>query len=117
MRVTPAAIVLGGYGTFGRLIAESLARHAEIRVLVAGRNQRAAEEFCRTLATAAAEPLAIDCAAPDFTRQLARLSPAVVIDAVGPFQSRDYAVARSCIELGSHYVDLADSRDYVVGIT
>jgi hypothetical protein len=110
------AVVLGGYGTFGRLVSASLAKHAKVRVLVAGRNEVAAAALCRTLGTNA-QPCVLDCAAPDFAQRLVNLSPAVVVDTVGPFQARNYSVARACIEAGAHCVDLADGRDFVAGIT
>jgi saccharopine dehydrogenase-like NADP-dependent oxidoreductase len=40
----------------------------------------------------------------------------VVIHAAGPFQKTDYRVARACLECGSHYLDLADAREFVAGI-
>lgn len=109
------AVVLGGYGTFGRLISASLARHPEIRVVVAGRSGDAAASLCRTLRNA--EPAVLDCTSADFARRLAALSPEVVIDTVGPFQARSYSVARACIEIAAHCVDLADGREYVAGIS
>lgn len=110
------AVVLGGYGTFGRLVSASLAKHAEIRVLVAGRNEAAAGALCRTLGDNA-QPCVLDCAAADFAQRLGALAPAVVVDTVGPFQARNYSVARACIEAGAHCVDLADGREFVAGIT
>jgi hypothetical protein len=110
------AVVLGGYGTFGRLISASLAKHAEVRVLVAGRNEAPADALCRTLG-ADTQPCVLDCSAPDLAERLAALAPAVVVDTVGPFQARNYGVARACIEAGAHCVDLADGRDFVAGIT
>jgi hypothetical protein len=110
------AVVLGGYGTFGRLICASLAKHAEVRVLVAGRSEPSASALCRTLG-GNAEPAVLDCAAPDFAQRLSALAPTVVVDTVGPFQARSYSVARACIEARAHCVDLADGRDFVAGIT
>jgi len=117
----PAVLVLGGYGTFGRLICESLARHGELRVIVAGRDPSAAEALCRKLSRtasgAAVEPFALDLRSPEFPAHLAALAPSVVIDTVGPFQARDYRVPRACIESGAHFLDLADGREYVEGIS
>jgi hypothetical protein len=42
--------------------------------------------------------------------------PHVVINTIGPFQSADYRIAQACIEAGAHYVDLADSHQFVSGI-
>jgi hypothetical protein len=40
----------------------------------------------------------------------------VIYNASGPFQVQDYALARAAIEIGAHYVDLADARAFVAGI-
>ena len=40
----------------------------------------------------------------------------LVIHGAGPFQGADYRVAETCIEIGAHYLDLADARDFVAGI-
>ena len=44
-------------------------------------------------------------------------SPQVVVYASGPFQGQDYAVARACVRVGAHCIDLADGRAFVGGIT
>jgi hypothetical protein len=48
---------------------------------------------------------------------LQKLHPAVVINTCGPFQNSDYAMSQGCIRHGVHYIDLADGRDFVAGIT
>ena len=48
---------------------------------------------------------------------LAALKPDVVIHTSGPFQAQDYHVAKACIVQGCHYIDLADGRAFVDGIT
>ena len=40
----------------------------------------------------------------------------LVIHAAGPFQTADYRIARLCLELGAHYLDVADARAFVAGI-
>jgi uncharacterized protein DUF4166/saccharopine dehydrogenase-like protein len=55
----------------------------------------------------------------DLTAQLRALGPDVVVDASGPFQSygdRPYRLVEACIECGIHYLDLADSAEFVSGI-
>ena len=108
-------VVLGGYGSFGRLVAASLCRHEGIRVIVAGRDRLRAARLCDSLG-AAALPAELDVAASDLSARLSALSPSVVIDTVGPFQFRDDATARACLDAGAHYLDLADSREYVTNI-
>jgi hypothetical protein len=40
-----------------------------------------------------------------------------VINASGPYQTQAYALAQACIDAECHYVDLADARAFVTGIT
>lgn len=40
----------------------------------------------------------------------------VVVHTAGPFQGQGYSVARACIDAKMHYIDLADGREFVVGI-
>ena len=40
----------------------------------------------------------------------------MLVNASGPFQKQDYALARACIGAACHYVDLADARAFVGGI-
>ncbi|HVJ61214.1 MAG TPA: saccharopine dehydrogenase NADP-binding domain-containing protein [Tahibacter sp.] len=105
-------LVLGGYGLFGRRIVQRLARDAALRVVVAGRNAAAAQALA---AEVGADVLACDATAASFAGMLARERPQLVINTVGPFQGQDYAVARTVLDAGAHYVDLADARGYVIG--
>jgi hypothetical protein len=47
---------------------------------------------------------------------LSRIGPDIVIHTTGPFQHQDHRVAQACIHHGSHYLDLADARDFVTSI-
>src|SRR5262245_26114353 len=96
------AVVLGGYGNFGRIIVTALAADRECRVIVAGRDVRRA----RVVADAAgssAEPAVLDTRAPSLAAELRRLGATVVIHAAGPFQGQDYVVPRACIDARVHY--------------
>jgi saccharopine dehydrogenase-like NADP-dependent oxidoreductase len=44
---------------------------------------------------------------------LARLNPDIVVHTAGPYQDQDYSVARACLAVDSHYLDLADGREFV----
>jgi hypothetical protein len=112
--VTGSALVLGGYGNFGKRIAAALIKH-DVKVIVAGRSLEKAEAKVRILDSPLAKAAAFD-AMQDLGSQLQALRPSVVVNTVGPFQTSDYRVARACIEHGVHYVDLADGRDFVTGI-
>src|SRR3954452_13630929 len=97
-------VVLGGYGNFGRRVAEALAGDRDHEVLVCGRDinkaTRAASEIGGT-----AKALALDCHRGDLARELAQVGASVVVHTAGPFQSQDYSVARACIDAGAHYID------------
>ena len=110
----PCVAVLGGYGVFGRRIVASLARHPELDLIVAGRDAAAAAKVAESWPHA--RPFAIDSTNPDDVTRLLAERPAVVIDTIGPFQARDLALARRCIEAGIHYVDIADARERVATI-
>jgi saccharopine dehydrogenase-like NADP-dependent oxidoreductase len=112
-------LVLGGYGTFGRRIATSLVRKG-ISVIIAGRHAKAADQFVDQLKSQfpdAKLDTAIFDMDTDLSLQLTRLKPYVVINTCGPFQMKDYHAAQQCIDHKIHYIDLADGRDFVNGIT
>ncbi|GAB3037424.1 saccharopine dehydrogenase NADP-binding domain-containing protein [Oleiagrimonas citrea] len=112
-------LLLGGYGFFGRRLAQRLARIEGLRILVAGRRKMRAAELCEHLRAAFPatrfEPLALDVRAEDLTRALRGTGAQAVVHTCGPFQGQDYRVAKACIEAGIHYVDLADGRAFVCG--
>ncbi|HEY4374509.1 MAG TPA: saccharopine dehydrogenase NADP-binding domain-containing protein [Burkholderiales bacterium] len=119
-RTTPCRIlVLGGYGHFGGRICRALAADPNIALIVAGRRREAARDFIATLQTAGATPeaAALDHTAAALARTLADLRAEVVVHTGGPYQGQDYHVARACVEAGAHYIDLADGRAFVAGIT
>ena len=105
-------MVLGGYGGFGARIARRLAEAGET-VGVVGRDAGKAQAFCaghpRLL------PLALDRDV-GLAEALARHRPFAVVDAAGPFQDLDTAVAAACIAARCHYVDIADGRAFVASI-
>lgn len=109
-------LIIGGYGNFGSYIARRLAGDAEIRLLVGGRSVAKAQAFIDSIRSVhPAEAHAIDISG-DLPEALARIAPDVVIHTSGPFQTQDHRVARACIATGSHYLDLADARDFVAAI-
>jgi hypothetical protein len=109
------ALILGGYGNFGKRIAGLLTRKG-VAVVIAGRDAAKAEVAAKTLPPQLAEYAAFD-AKSDLARQLTSLQPSVVINTCGPFQNSDYGIAETCIAGAVHYIDLADGRDFVTGIT
>lgn len=102
-------LILGGYGNFGKRIAQALSRHG-LPLIIAGRDLSKAEALCRALPKA--RPLRLDIRS-GLAEVLAAEKPSVVVHTSGPFQGSDYSVARACIAAGVAYVDLADGRDFV----
>lgn len=113
------ALILGGYGNFGKRISEALVRSG-IPVIVAGRNLSKATALCSDIETrnpnCEAIPAVVDVN-DGLADQLRRLNPGVVINTAGPFQNADYSVAQTCVESKIHAIDIADGRDFVVGIS
>ena len=117
--MTPILIV-GGYGVFGSRVAERLARHTDLKLLIAGRDPAKANVAAQALARRF--PRGAEVAATTFDAasagqaELACLGPRVVINASGPFQAQSYALAEAAINARAHYIDLADARAFVTGI-
>ena len=72
------ALILGGYGNFGKRIAALLTRKG-VSVVIAGRDASKAEAVAKALPSQLAEYAAFD-AKSDLARHLALLRPRVVID-------------------------------------
>jgi hypothetical protein len=114
-------LIVGGYGTFGGRLAQLLvgeypADADRLTLIIAGRSLPKAKAFCATLPSTM--PAAFDRDG-DVERQLREIAPDVVVDASGPFQSYGadlYRLVRAALALGIHYLDLADSSDFVAGI-
>lgn len=105
-------LILGGYGNFGRRIATSLSK-AGISVIIAGRNKVKAQNLAGELGAG----YAVFDVNTELEQQLKTLKPKVVINTCGPFQLADYNVAKTCIANNINYIDLADGRDFVCGIS
>lgn len=108
-------LILGGYGNFGKRIAHALVK-ADVPVIIAGRNQQKAETLKKELNSSLVETACFD-AFNELDAALQHLTPSVVINTCGPFQTSDYTIAECCIQHGVHYIDLADGREFVTGIT
>jgi saccharopine dehydrogenase-like NADP-dependent oxidoreductase len=106
-------VVLGGYGTFGSRISRALAGDELVDCVVAGRTRQRGEAFAREIGAAFRE---VNVHNPESLRAAVDGAYAV-INACGPFQNGHYEIPKQCIQLGAHYVDLADARGYVDGIT
>ena len=105
-------LVLGGYGGFGARLSRRLLA-AGHEVLVAGRSFDKAAAFCA--GRQGAIPVVAD-RTNGIGMVMARERPALVIDAAGPFQGSGLTVVEACLAMRIPYLDLADSRDFVVAV-
>lgn len=115
--MTTRVLIIGGYGNFGSFISRLLSRDDNIQLIIAGRNEANAKKFAQTLTSVNTPETAVLDIGKDFVRSLSAIKPDVVIHTSGPFQDQGYHVAQACIDYGCHYVDLADGREFVTGIT
>ena len=110
-------LVLGGYGFFGQRISAALASTGSVRVLVGGRDLERASAATRATGLPVENAVALDAHDGHLADVLRRLRVDVLIHTAGPFQGQDYFVARAAIEARCHYIDLADGRQFVAGIS
>lgn len=106
-------LIIGGYGNFGKFICTHLAQEKNLQLIIAGRSSQKAQALADSLG-ANAEVLDIH---DQLASRLQAIKPDIVIHTSGPFQSQGYEVAQACIDCGAHYIDLADGRDFVAGIS
>jgi len=117
--VTPRKkiIVIGATGHFGGRICRRLVSAPNTELVVTSRSPSDAEVLASSLrqqrSDAAVNAASLDQVSPGFENDLERLKPDIVIHTAGPYQGQDYRVAAACIDSGSHYIDLADGREFV----
>ncbi|BCE01652.1 saccharopine dehydrogenase family protein [Marinicellulosiphila megalodicopiae] len=118
-------VVLGGYGNFGKRISEFFSedpslKERDLTVYIAGRNIQSAQNFCNTFESNQMTtylPLKIDIFADNCFDILQTIQPDLIIHTSGPFQGQDAFIAKYCLQLNCHYIDLADDRKFVNHIT
>ena len=101
------------------LEVQLLARQPNLQIVICGRSGAAAQTLVQRLrpgARAQLEAQVADIDEPSFSQTLQALRPDVVVHTAGPFQGQNYRVAEACIGAQSHYIDLADGREFVEGI-
>ncbi len=106
-------LILGGYGVFGGRLARLLLQDG-VEVVVAGRDAGKAAAFASRYGGSS---LCVDTG-KDLS-PLADASPALVVDAAGPFQSYrgdPYRLARFCIAHKIDYLDFSDDAAFTAGI-
>lgn len=104
---------MGGAGSFGRHLVESLLQTTQCHVVVCGRSVATASAYAASLASPRVSAAALDRNTAD-AKAITDLNAFVVVDATGPFQNMPLTFARAVLKAGSHYVDLADARDFVM---
>ncbi len=110
-------LILGGYGFFGGRIAAQLCKNRRVQLVLAGRDLEKATAMAYQLGMSAEHARAVDAESPQLAAQLQKLRIHTVIHTAGPFQEQDYTVAQAAIRAGANYLDLADGRRFVAGIT
>jgi hypothetical protein len=111
---SPRVLIAGGYGVFGSLLVRELIATTTCRVLVAGRNLRAASRLCGQLqAGDRCEALELDLQDQESFRRAASGCFAVVC-AAGPFQRLDRGLPRIAAEAGAHWLDISDDEAWVL---
>ncbi len=110
-------LVLGAYGFFGSRISAALAQNPHLQLILAGRDGNKATALAYQVGLTANHARVVDATDPRLGPLMKKLGVQTVIHTVGPFQQQNYAVATAAIQAGSHYIDLADGRAFVTGIT
>ncbi len=114
--MTHRILLVGAGGTFGLRLARRAAASVPCTLLVAGRSLSRAQAVADALrqANPAADIKAIALDRETVTtEELRALGAFIVIDAAGPFQGHAPHLAQIAIAAGSHFIDIADARDYV----
>lgn len=111
-------LILGGTGMFGRRLCAHLSHWPDITLFVSSRSKARADALASDLKAlrpgAKIEGMAID-RSETLREALAAVSPFVVVDCSGPFQSYGYETVKTVLSAGAHYIDLADARSYLAG--
>lgn len=112
-------LIIGGYGAFGSRLVELLKDEPRLKLIIAGRSRARAKTLCIMQSRAELVPAEFDRDG-DVEAQIGWLEPDIVVDASGPFQSYGadpYRVVRGALAAGADYLDLADSTEFVVGVS
>jgi len=110
-------LVLGAYGFFGSRICAALAKNPRIHLILTGRDLSKATAAAYQIGLSAHHAREVDCTRADLALLLRKLGINLVIHTAGPFQGQGYEVVREAIKAGCNYLDLADARAFVTGIS
>lgn len=104
-------LIYGSYGYTGDLIAR-FAKEDKIDVVLSGRNSRRLQEQASRYGF---ESVLADVSHPDSIRNALR-DVDVVIHCAGPFAHTYEAMARACLETGTHYTDITGEAEVYEGL-
>lgn len=105
----PRVVVFGGTGFFGRCIVKDLLDHTNARITVASRNPN---NFHFGPLEGRVQVWISDYRDSESVADIIQ-GANVVINAVGPFQGMGLNLLKACIRNRTHYIDVADDRDFV----
>ncbi len=113
-------LIIGGYGVFGGRLCELVSDIENLTVFVGGRTLSKAEKHCIKVDQGLANFIPIKLDRDNIGVALNRYDPDIVIDASGPFtlnRPNPFGVIEACITAKTHYLDLADGSDFVMGVS
>lgn len=105
-------LILGPFGPFGQRLARSLAQLPDAECLLGAEPTNVAERLAHELGL---QVIAVNAREPDSVRH-ALPGVFAVVNTCGPFLDPEYTVAEQCADLGVHYIDPGDTREYVYGM-
>lgn len=110
--------IVGGYGSFGARLIELLKDDPRLRIIVAGRSLEKAAAVANMESNATLIPAKFD-RLRSIDEQFKHFDLDIIVDASGPFQryADPHALPRAALHRGVHYIDLADSTNFVTGIS
>ena len=109
-------LILGGYGTFGSLLAKELLATTNHSVILGGRSSRRAQAVRSGLGhPGRVSTIEVDLSKPDlFGRALAGVD--AVVCAAGPFQQLSPQLVLNSVQAGVHWLDIADDPDWIASV-
>lgn len=113
-------LIVGGTGNFGKRLTESLLKYHDCTITIVGRQLeklKQTQRYFQTKTGKSVSYLPVDIFDQDLSTKIGELKPAIIVNASGPFTPQPdgshYALARACLTLNAHYVDLSDNRQFV----
>lgn len=91
-------LVLGGYGIFGKALAQNLGKNEKVKIFIAGRNIKRAEATAQELSTQSKNKMIgvqLNTLEPmSLSQKLKELDIFTVIDTSGPFDQSNFLIAK-----------------------